>query len=75
MRTKFMATGEGQRSLRVAVWIGRGIGWALVLVASLGIGKGGFKSLTSIGLWLVAVVWILAFELFLRFFDRYLSRN
>ena len=70
-----MAARESLRGLRAVVWIGKGIGWALLLVASLGLVEARFKSLTSIGLWLAALVWILGFELFLRFFDRYLSRN
>ena len=55
----------------------------LLLVAIFGIAQAaflpvmisGFKLLPSIALVLVAVVWIAGLELFLHFFDRYLSRN
>jgi len=72
-----------QRTFRVAVWIGRAIGWALLLIAVLGIASvellpsilGGFEFLPFLAVGLVAVIWIVGFELFLRFFDRYLSGN
>jgi hypothetical protein len=83
LQTKGM-TAEGQhRIFRTAVWLGRGIGWTLLLVAILGVVQAmfltviisGFKLLPSIALGLLAVVWIAGLELFLHFFDRYLSRN
>ena len=36
---------------------------------------GAFRLFPSVALGLVAVLWIVALELFLHFFDRYLSRN
>ncbi len=68
---------------RGAVWIGRGIGWMLLLVAALGIAQagllpammGGFKFLPAIALALVGAAWVAGLELFLHFFDRYLSGN
>lgn len=83
MRSKLMMAGGQRRGLRIAVWIGRSIGWVLLLVAILGIAQaellpaimGGFRVLSSIALALVAVAWIAGLELFLHFFDRYLSRN
>lgn len=83
MRTKFMMVEKQHRVFRKGVWIGRAIGWMLMLVAVLGIVQaellpaviGEFKLLPSIALGLAAVVWIVGLELFLHFFDRYLSRN
>jgi len=74
VRTKLMMAGGQHRSFRTFVWIGRVIGWALFLVAIIGITRGP-QLLVSLGLGLVALAWILGFELFLRFFDLYLSRN
>jgi hypothetical protein len=36
---------------------------------------GGVTLLASLALALLGVVWVIGLELFLRFFDRYLSRN
>jgi hypothetical protein len=36
---------------------------------------GGVRLLASLALALLGVVWVIGLELFLRFFDRYLSRN
>ena len=55
----------------------------LLILAILGVAQAvfltviisGFKLLPSIALGLVAVAWIAGLELFLHFFDRYLSRN
>jgi hypothetical protein len=83
VRTKLMMAGGQRRTFRMAVWIGRAIGWVLLLFAILGIAQaellptimGGFKLLPFLALGLMAVVLIAGFELFLRFFDRYLSGN
>lgn len=83
MRTKTMAARGQQRIFHSAVWVGRAIGWALLIIAILGVAgaqlmpaiMGNFKLLPSIALGLVAVVWIAGLELFLHFFDRYLSGN
>jgi hypothetical protein len=83
LRTKPVTAGGQHRSFRLAVWIGRTIGCVLLLVAILGITEaaflpaiiGRFRLLPSIALALMAVVWIAGLELFLHFFDRYLSRN
>jgi hypothetical protein len=66
-----------------AVWIARGIGWTLLLVAIFGLAEvtllpammGGLRVLPSIALAFIAVAWIATLELFLHFFNRYLSRN
>ena len=83
MRTKTMVAEGQHRIFRIAVWMGRGIGWMLLILAILGVAQAvfltviisGFKLLPSIALGLVAVAWIAGLELFLHFFDRYLSRN
>jgi hypothetical protein len=71
------------RNFHAVVWIGRAIGWALLLVAIVGAAEaeflpsmiGGFEYFTCLATGLAAVIWIVGFELFLRFFDRYLSGN
>jgi hypothetical protein len=71
------------RTFRVPVWIGRAIGWALLLMAILGVVEarllpeimGGYRLLPSLALGVMAVVWIAGLELFLHFFDRHLSGN
>jgi len=77
-------TNNGQhRSFHIAVWTGRIIGWVLLLVAILAALDAEFSAgaptrfsvFPAIALGLVAVVWIVVLELFLHFFDRYLSRN
>ena len=59
-------------------------GWILIALAILGlpqmrivIGRmaASFGLLSSIALALAGVAWLVAVQLFLRFFDRYLSRN
>lgn len=78
-----MMVGGQRRSFRLAVWIGRTIGWMLLLIAIFGMAEvellpamlGGFRLLPSVALGLMAVVWIAGLELFLHFFDRYLSGN
>jgi hypothetical protein len=36
---------------------------------------GRFRVLMSVGLGVLGIAWVVGLELFLRFFDRYLSRN
>jgi len=83
LRTKVI-TAEGERgTFRVAVWIGRAIGWMLLLIAIFGIAQaaflpaiiGGFRMFPYVALAVVGVAWIAGLELLLRFFDRYLSGN
>ncbi len=83
LRDKFTMSGGAHRTFRVAVWMGRIIGWLLLFVAIFGTLQSGFSSRTmtafrtfpSVALGLVAVIWIVVLELCLHFFDRYLSRN
>ena len=83
MRTKTMAAGGKKRIFHPAVWVGRAVGWALLVIAVFGVAEdrllppimGNFSFLPSLALGLVAVLWIAGLELFLHFFDRYLSGN
>lgn len=71
------------RALRSIVWVARATGWLLIAVAILNVLPfgflgplaGGFKLLASLALGLLGIAWVVGLELFLRFFDRYLSRN
>ena len=82
MRSKLMRGGP-HRTFRTAVWMGRSVGWMLLFVGIFGALQSEFSSRTmpafrtfpSVALGLVAVIWIVVLELFLHFFDRYLSRN
>ena len=72
-----------RRALRVIVWISRTIGWTLVVLAVLSVpriraltGLAGYLRLfSSLALGLLGIAWVVGLELFLHFFDRYLSRN
>ncbi len=83
MRTKTVAAQRQQRIFHPAVWVGRAIGWVLLVSVVFGLAEarllpaimGNFKFLPSLALGLVAMVWIAGLELFLHFFDRYLSGN
>lgn len=83
MRNKILTRHGKHRTFGPAVWIARGIGWMLLTVAIFGaietaffpLKIGGFNLLPPVALGLLAVVWIAGLELFLHFFDRYLSGN
>lgn len=60
------------------------LGWALITIAVLGLPQmrflmpglaSLFRWLSSLALILAGVAWLAAVELFIRFFDQYLSRN
>lgn len=64
--------------------IARVLGWLLVVLAILSLPQmrfltggleGTFRLLSSLALVFAGIVWLVAIELFLRFFDQYLSRN
>jgi hypothetical protein len=68
----------------VVIWVTRTFGWILITLAILGLPQMryltgrlavSFGLLTSVALGLAGLVWLVGVELFLRFFDRYLSRN
>jgi hypothetical protein len=78
-----MTAKNERRALRIIVWSGRAIGWILIAVAigstpQIGvlthIGDS-LKLISSVALAVLGVVWIIGLELFLRFFDKFLSRN
>jgi len=67
-----------------ALWITRAFGWILITLAILGLPQMqhligrlavSFGLLSSILLGLSGIVWLVGVKVFLRFFDRYLSRN
>jgi hypothetical protein len=74
---------QEQRALRMIVWVIRATGWVLIALAilnALQIGTltrlaEGFRLLLSAVLGVLGIAWVVGLELFLRFFDRYLSRN
>lgn len=64
--------------------VARFLGWLLIGLAILGLpqmrfltGKleGTFRLLSSVALVFAGIVWLVVIELFLRFFDQYLSRK
>jgi predicted tellurium resistance membrane protein TerC len=67
-----------------ALGITRAFGWILITVAILGILQMhfligrlavSFGLISSLALGLAGIVWLVGVEMFLLFFDRYLSRN
>ena len=78
-----MRAKRNQRALRRIVWASRAIGWVVIGLAVLNVPQIGaltgigasFRALSSVALVLVGITIIIGVELFLRFFDRYLSRN
>jgi len=67
-----------------ALWTTRAFGWVLIALAILGMPQmksltgrvaSGFGLVSSIVLGLAGIAWLVGVKLFLRFFDRYLSRN
>jgi hypothetical protein len=72
-----------QRALRLIVWVGRISGSVLIALAIFNASQigaltrldGGFRVLMSAVLGTLGIAWVVGLELFLRFFDRYLSRN
>jgi hypothetical protein len=67
-----------------ALWTTRAFGWVLIALAILGMPQmksltgrvaSGFGLISSIVLGLAGIAWLVGVKLFLRFFDRYLSRN
>jgi hypothetical protein len=68
-----------RRAFRIVVWGGRAIGSVLIalsIVSFLEIGlSGSLRLVSSLVIGLLGCAWIVGLELFLRFFDKFLSRN
>jgi hypothetical protein len=73
-----------RRVLGMVVVIARAIGCALIVLAILSLPqfrfiaerlREGVDTLSSVALGVVGVLWLVAVESFLRFFDHFLSRN
>lgn len=73
-----------RRVLGIAIVVARILGWLLIALAVLGLPQMRFltRSLGDIFPWLsflalvlAGIAWLIAVELFIRFFDQYLSRN
>lgn len=82
MKAKPIVSSGTHRTFRIAVWAGRMIGWTLLLVAIAGVIEQfaagtatTFRVFPAAVLALAAIAWIFCLELFLHFFDHYLSRN
>jgi hypothetical protein len=78
-----MSAKQEHRAFGPIVLAGRVAGWVLIVLAIVGASEigvftrldGGFRVLMSAVLGALGVAWVVGLELFLRFFDRYLSRN
>ena len=79
-----MSTKQHRVVFGVVLVVTRMIGWILIALAVLGLLHVrshteylalSFSLLTSVALGLVGVAWLVGVEMFLRFFDRYLSPN
>jgi len=78
-----MTVKHERRAFRIIVWGSRAFGWTLIAIAvinSLQVGVvtqtgGSVKLLASLALGLLGIAWIVGLEVFLKFFDRFLSRN
>jgi len=79
-----MSANEHRVVFCAALRTARVFGWILIALAILGlpqmrflIGRlaADFGLLSSIALGLAGIAWLVGVKLFLRFFDRYLSRN
>jgi hypothetical protein len=70
---------QQHRALRRFIWVGRVTGWSLIALAVVNLLQiqlvRGFGLLSSLALGVLGIAWVVGLELFLHFFDRYLSRN
>jgi hypothetical protein len=73
-----------RRIMGSAIWIARLIGASLILLATLsfvqmrflaGSATGKLGMATAITLGLVGIAWLIAVQVFVHFFDQFLSRN
>jgi hypothetical protein len=78
-----MTVKHERRSLRIIVWCSRTLGGTLIGLAIINfllIGAvtrmgGSVKLFSSLALGLLGIAWIVGLEVFLKFFDRFLSSN
>jgi hypothetical protein len=79
-----MADKRERRAFRFLVWGSRAIGWILVALAVASplptwefahISTSFRLLLSSLALGLVGIGWIVGLEVFLKFFDKFLSQN
>ena len=74
-----MTAKHKRRAFRMVVWGSRAIGLALIalsIASFLEVGlSGSLRLASSVALGVLGFVCIIGLELFLRFFDRFLSRN
>ena len=80
--TTNLTSKAGTRGLRRTVWTGRAVGILLLLTSMFAAlspqfdgALRGLAVIPAVALAFVAVAWLVGLELFLHFFDRYLSRN
>ena len=73
-----------RRVLGMMVGIARAVGLVLIVLAILSLPqmrfltvrlREGFGTLSSLALGIVGILWLVAVECFLRFFDQFMSRN
>jgi hypothetical protein len=73
-----------RRIIGVIIVVARVLGWLFIALAILGLPQmrfltgnlaGSLGLLSSIALVFAGIAWLVAVELFIRFFDQYLSRN
>jgi hypothetical protein len=78
-----MPNKQPRRALRMIVWGTRAVGWILIALAVISAPRidslahlgASARAFSSLALGFLGIVWIIAVELFLRFFDKFLSRN
>jgi hypothetical protein len=74
-----MTTKHKRRAFRMVVWSSRAIGWMLIalsIASFLEVGlSGSLRLASSVALGVLGFIWIIGLELFLSFFDKFLSRN
>lgn len=78
-----MSYKHNRRMFRHIVYLSRAVGWILIALAILSVPQigaftwlaGDFRLLSSLVLGLLGIACVIGLELFLHFFDQYLSRN
>ncbi len=79
-----MSVNPNRQVFGAILWVARGMGLTLIALAILGLppmryltGRlaASFGLIMSVALGLAGVVWLFGVQVFIHFFDRYLSRN